>query len=236
MIDDHGQVTASYAYGDYGQTDGASPAPLPTPAADPAGNAAVNPFTYDGAYTNPSTGTQYLPARTYDPAQGRFLSADAADQFNRYQAFDTNPIVNTDPTGQLAISQSVSDGLSIALFIAFGILSLVTGGAGVAAIAAEGIAEATASAVASAALNLVSGATNLGAAATAATSLANEGAGGKGFLSDQQKQDLSTATFFLGAIAGATGVAAGATDLAGKGAETAADQAAAAAEQAWPRR
>ena len=109
MIDDTGQVTASYAYGDYGQPEGASPAPLPTPAAGPAGNAAVNPFTYDGAYTNPSTGTQYLPARSYDPGQGRFLSADAADQFNRYQAFDTNPIVNTDPTGQLSVPQSVSD-------------------------------------------------------------------------------------------------------------------------------
>ena len=64
-------------------------------------------------------------------------------------------------------------------------------------------------------LNLVSGATNLGAAATASVSLANEAAEagtGKGFLSDQQEQGLNTATFFLGSIAGATGVAAGAAD------------------------
>ena len=97
MIDASGAVTASYAYSDYGQPDGASPALLATPAADPAGNAAINPFTYDGAYTNPTTGTQYLPARTYDPDQGRFLTADAADQFNRYQAFDTNPITTLTP-------------------------------------------------------------------------------------------------------------------------------------------
>ena len=66
--------------------------------------------------------------------------------------------------------------------------------------------------------DLVSGATNLGAAAAAATSLANEGRrSGKGFLSGPAERNLSTAaTFFLGAIAGATGVAAGATDLAGK--------------------
>ena len=82
--------------------------------------------------------------------------------------------------------------------------------------------EATASAVASAVLNWYRAAANLGAAATAATSLANEGRrpAGKGFLSDSQKEGLNTATFFLGSIAGATGVAAGAADLAGKGAET----------------
>jgi RHS repeat-associated protein len=225
MIDDQGQVTASYAYGDYGQPQGASPVPLPTPAADPAGNAAVNPFTYDGAYTNPSTGTQYLPDRSYDPAQGRFLSADAADQFNRYQAFGANPIINTDPTGQLSISQSVSEGFSIALFVAFGLLALFTGGAGVAALLAE-TAEVTASAVVSAAANLVSGATNLAAAATSAASLADanqKAAGGQGFLSDPQKNDLNTATFFLGNIAGATGVTAGAADAVGHAAAEAAD-------------
>ncbi len=223
MIDDSGAVNASYAYGDYGLPAGTGPAPLPAPAADPAGNAAVNPFTYDGAYTNPSTGTQYLPDRSYAPGQGRFLSADAADQFNRYQAFGANPITNTDPTGQLSIPQSASDGFTIALFFLFGVLSLVTGGAGVAALAAE-TAEVTASAVIAAAANLVSGVTNIGAAATATTlsvdqSLAQSG---HGFLSDQQRNDLSTATFFLGNVAGLTGVAAGAADFAGSAAESAA--------------
>jgi RHS repeat-associated protein len=223
MIDDHGQVTASYAYGDYGQTDGTGPAPLPTPAGDPAGNAAVNPFTYDGAYTNPSTGTQYLPDRSYDPTQGRFLSADAADQFNRYQAFSANPITNTDPTGQLSVPQSVSDGFTIALFILFGVVSIATGGAGAFALAAE-TAEVTATAAVSAAANLVSGVTNIGAAATATTLAVDQSlaSSGHGFLSDQQRNDLSTATFFLGNIAGLTGVSAGAADLAGKGAESAA--------------
>ena len=223
MIDDHGQVTASYAYGDYGQPEGTGPAPLPVPAADPAGNAAVNPFTYDGAYTNPSTGTQYLPDRSYDPGQGRFLSADAADQFNRYQAFGANPITNTDPTGQLTVSQSISDGFTIALFIGFGVLSFITGGAGIAALAAE-TAEITAAAVVSAAANVVSAVTNIAAAGTSSTSLANQSikaSTGKGFLSDQQAQDLSTATFFLGNIAGVTGVAAGAADIAGDAAESA---------------
>ena len=223
MIETSGAATASYAYGDYGLPEGASAAPLPAPAADPAGNAAVNPFTYDGAYTNPSTGTQYLPDRSYDPGQGRFLSADAADQFNRYQAFSANPIVNTDPTGQLSVPQAVSDGFTALLFIGFGILSLITGGAGVAALAAE-TAEVAATAVISAAANVVSGVTNIAAAATTITSLADEGRKaqtGKGFLSDQDEQNLSTATFFLGNIAGVTGVAAGASDLADGAAESA---------------
>ena len=123
MIDASGTVTASYAYGDYGQATGANTSLLPTPAPDPAGNAAVNPFGYDDAYTNPSTGTQYLPARSYDPAQGRFLSADAADQFNRYQAFDTNPIVNTDPTGQWAIPQILVDAFAALVFVATAVAS-----------------------------------------------------------------------------------------------------------------
>jgi RHS repeat-associated protein len=221
MIDDQGQATAGYAYGDYGQPDGTGPAPLPAPAADPGGNAAVNPFTYDGAYTNPSTGTQYLPDRSYDPSQGRFLSPDAADQFNRYQAFSANPITNTDPTGQLSVPQSVSDGFTLALFVLFGIVSVVTGGAGVAALVAE-TAEVTATAVITAAANVVSGLTNLGAAATDVTLMADQSLAqsGQGFLSDQQRNDLSTATFFLGNIAGVTGVAAGAADVAGDLSET----------------
>jgi RHS repeat-associated protein len=230
MIDATGQATASYAYGDYGAPAGPSPALLPAPAAGPAGNAAVSPFSYDGYYTNPSTGTQYLPARSYDPAQGRFLSADAADQFNRYQAFNTNPIVNTDPTGQLAVPQILTDFCAFALFLAFGVLSA---GAAAPVLAAVAVGEEAATAItASVALNAVSALTNIGAAATSLTLTANDAAelSGGGFLTSTEKDNLNTASFALGAVAGITSFVAGGLDLAG-GAEEAASESEATASE-----
>jgi RHS repeat-associated protein len=225
MTGDSGQATASYAYGDYGQPAGPDTGLQPVPAAGPAGNAAVNPFIYDGAYTNPATGTQYLPARTYDPGQGRFLSLDAAGQLNRYQAFATNPITNTDPTGQDAVPQILTDVFTAFLCL---VLGIVTAGAAVpvlaAAVAGEEIAAA---AIVSAVANTVSAVTNIAAGATSATLAANDAAeqNGDGFLSDSDKENLNTATFSLGIIATATGIAAAATDLGAKAAEEAVQQA-----------
>jgi len=221
MIDASGAVTASYAYGDYGQPDGASPALLATPAADPAGNAAVNPFTYDGAYTNPTTGTQYLPARTYDPDQGRFLTADAADQFNRYQAFDTNPIVDTDPTGQWALPQIVTDLFAALVFVATAIASA---GAAIPVYAAVAAGEAiTDAAITATVLNTVAVATNVGAAATSATLTANDAAEltGHGFLSSDQVDELNAATFTLGTIGGFTSAIPGFPGFSGEAADSA---------------
>ena len=221
MIDASGAVTASYAYGDYGQPDGASPALLATPAADPAGNAAINPFTYDGAYTNPTTGTQYLPARTYDPDQGRFLTADAADQFNRYQAFDTNPIVDTDPTGQWALPQIVTDLFAALVFIATAVASA---GAAIPVYAAVAAGEAIAdAAITATVLNTVAVATNLGAAATSATLTANDAAEltGHGFLSSDQVNGLNAATFTLGTIGGFTSALPGFPSFSSEAADSA---------------
>lgn len=205
MIDDHGQVTASYAYGDYGQPAGASPALLPGPAPDPAGNAAVNPFGYDGAYTNPNTGTQYLTARTYDPGQGRFLSLDAADQLNRYQAFNTNPILNTDPTGQLAVPQWLIDGAAAATLIILGVAAAWTGAgelltaAGVVD-AASAVAEASGAAIAQAVLETAAGAANVGAGAISAALTVDDvkSLDGEGFFDETTRQNLETASFALG--------------------------------------
>ena len=229
MIDTSGAVTASYAYGDYGQPDGASPALLPTPAADPAGNAAINPFTYDDAYTNPATGTQYLPARSYDPGQGRFLSADAADQFNRYQAFDTNPITDTDPTGQWALPQIVTDLFAALVFVATAIASA---GAAIPVYAAVAAGEVvTDAAITATVLNTVAVATNVGAAATSATLTANDAAEltGNGFLSSDQVDELNAATFTLGTIGGFTSAIPGFPGFSGEAADTASATADAAA-------
>ncbi|MER7960364.1 RHS repeat-associated core domain-containing protein, partial [Streptomyces sp. NPDC096030] len=90
-----GQVTQAWQYTDYGQaagpdgtphTPGTHPAPAegqPAPEHSPRtpAGAARQPFTYAGEYTDP-TGTQYLRARLYDPATGRFTTPDPAPQHN----------------------------------------------------------------------------------------------------------------------------------------------------------
>ncbi len=208
MIDPGGQVTASYQYSDYGIP---ATAALPAPRAGAAAQAAVNPFGYDGSYTFPATGTQYLPARSYDPAQGRFLSLDSSAQINRYQAFNTNPINFTDPTGQTAVSDLITD---IFLTLVFAVATVASFGAASAAVGAVAAAvaageEVTAAAVAGAVLTTASTLANAGAAATAATLTADDAAGlsGHNFLSASQRKSLQTAETSLGIIGTATGLA-----------------------------
>ncbi|WP_158717997.1 RHS repeat domain-containing protein [Streptomyces sp. NRRL F-2664] len=96
-------ASTSRYYTDYGQEarpDG-TPLTLPPAAADPA----ANPFRFGGEYTNSETGTHYTPARTYDPATGRFTTRDPhPTPLNKYQAFDTNPVEHIDPSGNINIS------------------------------------------------------------------------------------------------------------------------------------
>src|SRR5204863_9639192 len=60
----------------------------------------------DDGPTTGAPGFDYMHARYYSPALGRFLSIDAADgtkqrpqSWNRYSYADNNPMVITDPTG-----------------------------------------------------------------------------------------------------------------------------------------
>jgi len=233
-----GQVATTYRYGDYGQPDGADPAAPTQPAADPAGNAAVNPFTYDDSYTDPTTGIQILPARNYDPAQGRFLSADSADQLNRYLAFDANPIMNTDPTGEDSIPIIVTDVFATLLFaifavVSFGALAPEAAVADAGVITAGDVAATTTAQVVGDAANAVSGITNLGATATSMTLTADDvsDASGNGhFLSDETRDQLSTSTFALGLAAGLSGGVAGAAGIADAAGGNAADALATATE------
>ena len=59
--------------------------------------------------TDPTTGLLLLPARSYDPTQGRFTTRDTANVFNHYQAFSTNPIINVDPTGHFSLEDLLVD-------------------------------------------------------------------------------------------------------------------------------
>jgi RHS repeat-associated protein len=221
MTDAAGQLTTSYRYSDYGQPTQTTPAPA---GAGAAADAAVNPFTHCGAYTNPQTGNQDLPARSYDPTQGRFLTADSAELLNRYQAFNTNPINYCDPTGQW----SVSDTFTLLGAIGAVIAAVATGGAAVAAdaalFAAVEAGEGVAASAVPAALLTTSAAANVAAAGTSITLFADDAAGMSGhhFLTNDQRAKLTTATLGLGAIGTATGLGGGAA-VAAEAAEDAED-------------
>ncbi len=66
----------------------------------------ANEFTFAGQQTDPS-GLQYLRARFYDPAAGRFLSSDSfgglagrTRSLNRYVYAENNPVGFADPSGR----------------------------------------------------------------------------------------------------------------------------------------
>lgn len=66
-----------------------------------------NPFRYRGYYYDAETGLYYLQSRYYDPAWGRFISADAYVStgqgllgFNMYAYCGNNPVDRIDSEGQ----------------------------------------------------------------------------------------------------------------------------------------
>ncbi|MFF7183593.1 RHS repeat-associated core domain-containing protein [Streptomyces sp. NPDC008121] len=151
-----GNVTQAWNYTDYGQPASAAGTALQPPSTGPAGPAR-QPFTYAGEYTA-ADGTQYLKTRTYDPVQKRFTTADSAPQFNRYQAFNANPLTYTDPTGRTSendwhswlitgLSVFVTAISAVATAVSFGIAAPVTlmglmlGGASIALDLASAAAE-----------------------------------------------------------------------------------------------
>ncbi|WP_201313198.1 RHS repeat-associated core domain-containing protein [Dyella sp. EPa41] len=93
--DTNGNVIANFDYRPYGSNySGAGM------AATPSGPG------YTGHVSDPDTALIYMQARYYDPAIGRFFSADPIGplpgdpfNFNRFQYANGNPGRNTDPTG-----------------------------------------------------------------------------------------------------------------------------------------
>ncbi|MFF3159654.1 RHS repeat-associated core domain-containing protein, partial [Streptomyces sp. NPDC057910] len=128
-------VTAAWNYNDYGQHTTTNGTPLTTQAGTGAGDgsgataaagtaAAVNPFTYSGEHTDTRLGTQYLKNRIYDTSQGRFTTRDTAPLHNRYQYADTNPVTNTDPTGNTAVLDKIVSGVMIGVTILAAIVTV----------------------------------------------------------------------------------------------------------------
>jgi RHS repeat-associated protein len=92
LTNQSGAVLASYSYDAYGNRT--SPA-----------TTVENPFGYNGQYTDPESGLQYLSARYYDPATGQFLTRDPIAGQTRapYNYASNNPTNDNDPTGLFSL-------------------------------------------------------------------------------------------------------------------------------------
>jgi RHS repeat-associated protein len=84
LVDSSGSVLNTYEYDVFGAVRSST-------------GSTANPFTFTGEQTDTSTGLEYLRARYYDSATGRFLSLDPLGDGYDY-AYD-NPVVYTDPSG-----------------------------------------------------------------------------------------------------------------------------------------
>jgi RHS repeat-associated protein len=85
LVDSSGNVVQSYEYDAFGAVRSQS------------GNQPTE-YQFAGQDTDPS-GLQYLRARYYDPATGRFLSRDPKGGLNGYAYAGNDPVDNADPSG-----------------------------------------------------------------------------------------------------------------------------------------
>ena len=93
-----GAVEASYTYDAWGKVISSTGA-----------LANLNPFRYRGYYYDSETGMYYLQSRYYDPETGRFINADSQLNdgilgLNIYIYCNNNPIMKSDPMGNVSIS------------------------------------------------------------------------------------------------------------------------------------
>ncbi len=116
-----GSSVASYKYDLWGNlTSGGS-----------SGVGKANPFRYRGYYYDDETGFYYLQSRYYDPEICRFISADnlelvpelsgTAGQLNLYAYCNNNPVMYSDPTGEIAITTAILIGMGIGAAIGLGV-------------------------------------------------------------------------------------------------------------------
>jgi RHS repeat-associated protein len=229
LVDSTAAVTESYAYGDYGAAAAPNGQLLPVPPTAPDAGGRTNPFRYAGATplssrTDATTSLLLLPARGYDSAQGRFTSRDTANVFNHYQAFSTNPIINTDPTGHFSLVDLLID---IGVAIAFIVATVATAGAAAAALPAVVGMEAgalTASTIAYTAATAVGAVASATGAVTSVVKLADnidDDVTGKHFLSKSGQQAVGTVETVAGVVAGVAGLGTLGATVAGAGADIA---------------
>jgi hypothetical protein len=174
--------------------------------------------------TDATTGLLMLPARSYDPGQGRFTSRDTANVFNHYQAFSTNPIVNTDPTGHFSLADLLID---IGVAIVFIVATVATAGAAATALPAVIGMEAgalTASTIAFTAATAVGAVASATGAITSVVKMADDiddAVSHKHFLSKSARSAIGTIQIVAGAVAGVAGLGSLGATAAGAGADIA---------------
>jgi RHS repeat-associated protein len=197
----------------------------------PAAGGRTNPFQYNGAapnssMTDPTTGLLLLPARSYDPTQGRFTSRDTANVFNKYQGFSTNPIINVDPTGHISLEDLFID---IGMALVFAVVAVASAGAALPAIAAARVGTLTTTAIVTTVAEAVTAAAAATGFVASTVKAANDGdqvVNGKHFLSTDQRNALSTVQAVAGAVAAVSGLASVGAASAGAIAEDATQDAA----------
>ena len=110
LVDDTGNVVASYLYDAWGNHQVFDANGVENTNADFIGN--INPIRYRGYYFDVETNLYYLNSRYYDPDVGRFISLDAVDYLapdsihglNLFAYCFNNPIMYADPSGHFVIS------------------------------------------------------------------------------------------------------------------------------------
>src|SRR5262249_680390 len=101
LADATGVLTDRYRYSAFGQLQERT-------------GTTVNPYGYTAQQTDTSTGLQYLRARYYNPADGRFLSRDTFPgsfgnpvDLNRYVYVANAPVNSSDPSGLFLIDKAL---------------------------------------------------------------------------------------------------------------------------------
>ena len=107
LVNQSGDVVAKYVYDAWGNGKVCNASGTENTSSSFIGN--INPFRYRGYYYDVETGLYYLQTRYYEPRAGRFLNADSVDYIapdligglNLYAYCNNNPVMYSDPTGQL---------------------------------------------------------------------------------------------------------------------------------------
>jgi RHS repeat-associated protein len=202
LTDEQGQVTTQYAYTDYGSTTETNVAENHTTAdasTPRVGDATRNPFQYAAGHTDPS-GDQHLSTRVYDADTARFTTPDPAPMLTDYAYGGLNPITNVDPSGRAEIGDHIINGALIGVALITGFftatsIGLPTGGMAFGAYAAWAVG----------AFSVIGDVASTGIAIAQIVHDA-----GVRFMTDEQREILSTSGIVIGVVSAVAGpIAAG---------------------------